>query len=270
MPPPPPAAPAPPPSEPPDGGAAGRGPLVAFFFRLGVVAADSLAWIRDGLARAIIRARIPPNAVTLTGPLALLLVFWPLWQGDQWTAGWVVLLGGAFDSLDGAVARISGGETRFGAYLDSVVDRYADMLLLFGLLVWVLLHLEGAAQSRYLALWCLAVLGTVATSYARARAEILIPHCAVGFMERPERTVSVILGLVCGNAHAALIVLAVFTNLIAIQRIYFARAVMERGTAPSGAFRYWTYRRGSAEHTMHAVAIILFLCFGHLLVAPPV
>lgn len=265
----PPAAPAPLPPEDRGGGGGGRGPLVAFFFRLGVVAADSLAWIRDGLARGIIRARIPPNAVTLAGPLALLLVFWPLWRGDQWMAGWVVLLGGAFDSLDGAVARASGGETRFGAYLDSVVDRYADMLLLFGLLVWVLLHLEGAAQTRYLVLWCLAVLGTVATSYARARAEILIPHCAVGFMERPERTVSVILGLQCGNAHAALIVLAIFTNLIAIQRIYFARGFMERGEAPTGAFRYWTYRRGSAEHTMHAVAVILFLCFGHFLVAPP-
>lgn len=259
-----------PPPEPPAGAtaAAGRGPLIRFFFRLGIVAANSLAWIRDGLARGIIRARIPPNAVTLTGPLALMLVFWPLVRGEQWLAGWVVLLGGMFDSLDGAVARISGGETRFGAYLDSVVDRYADMVLLFGLLVWLLWHLEGSPRDLYLGLWCLAAVGTVATSYARARAEILIPKCAVGFMERPERTVSVIIGLLGGNAHLALIVLAVFANLIAVQRIYYARAVMA-GRTPTRALPYWIYRRGSAEHTIHAVAIILFLILGDHLIPPP-
>lgn len=240
-----------------------------FFSQVGRITAAVLARIRDGIAGGIIWARVPPNALTLAGPVAMTLVFWPLVQGDQWTAGWVVLLAVAFDSLDGAVARTSGGVTRFGAYLDSVVDRYADMLLLCGLLVYLLRFFDDLSRPVWLAIWCVSALGTVGTSYARARAEKLIPSCAIGFLERPERAVAVILGLLCGNIHLALFVLAVWGNLIAVQRIYYTRAVLDRRPTPPG-LRYWSYRRGSAEHAMMSTFLILLIAFGHHLVPAPV
>ena len=246
----------------------GTSPVIRFFASLGRGAAAFLAWIRDGIAHGIIRARVPPNAVTLAGPVAMMFVFWPLLRGDQWLAGWLVLVAVAFDSFDGAVARTSGGVTRFGAYLDSVVDRYADMLLLFGLLVHVLLYFEGPTRPLWFAIWCVGAVGTVGTSYARARAETVIPDCAVGFLERPERTVTIIVGLVSGNLHLSLAVVAIWGNLIAVQRIYYTRAVLD-GRRPAPGARYWTFRRGSAEHAMLSILIILALVFGHHLIPPP-
>ena len=228
-----------------------------------------LEWIRDGIARGIIWARVPANAVTLAGPVAMAFVFWPLLEGDQWTAGWVVLLAITFDCLDGAVARASRGVTQFGAYLDSVVDRYADMLLLFGLLFYFLQYTEPPARNVWLAVWCLATAGTVATSYARSRAEKLIPACEVGYLERPERSVAFVVGLVTGNVHAALIVVAIFGNLIAAQRIYYTRAVLD-GRTPAPGLRFWTYRRASAEYAMLSTACFFFIVFGHLIIPPPV
>ena len=238
------------------------------FFLLGRFWEVVLEWIRDGIARGIIWARVPPNALTLAGPVVMLFVFWPLLEGDQWTAGWVVLLAITFDCLDGAVARASRGVTQFGAYLDSVVDRYSDMLLQFGLLFYLLAYVEPSERNVWLAIWCLATAGTVATSYARSRAEKLIPGCEVGFLERPERSVAIFVGLVAGNVHAALIVVAIFGNLIGAQRIYYTRAVLE-GRTPAPGFRFWTYRRGSAEYAMLSTVCFFFIVLGHLIIPAP-
>ena len=238
------------------------------FSRLGRFWEVVLEWIRDGIARAIIWARVPPNALTLSGPLVMALVFWPLLEGDQWTAGWVVLLAITFDCLDGAGARASREVTQFGAYLDSVMDRYSDMLLLFGRLFYFLASTETPERNVWLAVWCLATAGTVATSYARSRAEKLIPACEVGFLERPERSVALVVGLVSGNIHAALIVVATFGNLIAAQRICYTRAVLE-GRTPAAGFRFWTYRRASAEYAMLSTVCFFFIVLGHLIIPPP-
>ena len=235
---------------------------------VGGTAATLMAGVRDGMARAIIRARVPPNALTLAGPVAMTFVFIPLLRGDSWLAGWLVLIAVSFDSLDGAVARTSGGVTDFGAYLDSVVDRYADMLLLFAVLVYLLAFFDPAVRGVWLAVWCVGAVGTVGTSYARARAEKLIPGCAVGFYERPERVMTVIVGLLCGNLHIALLVLAFFSNLIAAQRILYTRVLLS-GRQPAGRFGYWIYPRGSAEHAALSILNILLLGFGHHLLAKP-
>lgn len=238
------------------------------FAHLGRVLEIALEWIRDGIARGIIWARVPPNALTLAGPFAMAFVFWPLLEGDQWTAGWVALLAITFDCLDGAVARASRGVTQFGAYLDSVVDRYADILLMFGLLFYVLAYFAPGERSVWLAIWCFAAAGTVAPSYARARAEKLIPSCEVGFLERPERSVAIVVGLVAGNVHAALIVVAFLGNLIAAQRISYTRAVLD-GRTPATGFRFWTYRRASAEYAMLSTACFFFIVLGHWILPAP-
>ena len=88
-------------------------------------------------------------------------------------------------------------------------------------------------------------------------------------MERAERTVAIVIGLLAANAHIALIELAVFSSLASIQRIYYTRAALGGRTPPSGSLLYWTFGRGTAEHTMMSVALILFLMFGHRVIPAP-
>jgi CDP-diacylglycerol--glycerol-3-phosphate 3-phosphatidyltransferase len=228
----------------------------------------SLSSARDGLAEGIIRAGVPANAVTLAGPVAASLAILPAYHGSQALAGLVLIVAGAFDVLDGAVARLSGGVTRFGGYLDSVVDRYSDLAVFFGILVYIDRHWYGRLQALYLTLWGLSLVGATTTAYVRARAEVVIPSCKVGFMERPERMVTIILGLLWGNVHISLAILAAMTNLIAVQRILYTRLVLE-GAAPRGHFGLWTYPRMTAPHFALCAAFILLLAFGHHLVARP-
>ena len=246
--------------------------LVELFHRTAVVlstlVAGSMSSARDGISRSIIRARIPVNAVTLAGPVAASMVFFPAYFGNQPLAGFVLIAAGAFDVLDGAVARLSSGATAFGGYLDSVVDRYSDFAVFFGILVYVERHWHGPLRLRYLILWGLCVVGTSTTAYVRARAETLIPRCTVGFMERPERMVTIILGLLGGNVHISLWILAVMTNMISVQRILYAQLQM-RGEEPQGRFWFWTYRRVSAPHFAVCAAFILMLVFGQHLIPRP-
>ena len=224
--------------------------------------------LRDGIARAIIRAGIPVNAVTLTGPVVVSLVFIPMEAGTQWIAGIVLIVAGAFDMLDGAVARISCASTCFGGFLDSVTDRYTDFLMLFGILVYLLKYVHGPARMLYLILWGLTTIGTATTSYTRARAETEIPDCKAGFMERAERTLTIIIGLLAGNVHITLWVLAFFTNIISIQRILYTRMVLS-GKEPQGNFWLWRYPRLTAPHFTLCTMLILFLIIGQLLIPRP-
>jgi CDP-diacylglycerol--glycerol-3-phosphate 3-phosphatidyltransferase len=235
---------------------------------LSTMVAGPLSSARDGISRGIIRAGIPVNAVTLAGPVAASLVFLPAYYGNQPLAGVVIIVAGAFDLLDGAVARLSSGVTLFGGYLDSVVDRYSDFAVFFGILVYIDRHWDGPSRLLYLILWGLSVVGTSTTAYVRARAETVIPLCKVGFMERPERMVTVIIGLLSGNLHLSLWILAVMTNTISIQRILYARLRMEAGQ-PQGQFWFWTYRRVTAPHFAMCTTFILILVFGHYLIPRP-
>ena len=246
--------------------------MKVLFRGIGRVTTILLTWCLDRIVPAIIRARIPPNALTVVGPFAMALVFWPLLEGRLALAGWVTLLAVAFDKFDGEVARTTGRVSRFGAYLDSFVDRYADMLLLFAVLAYVLKAFDAPAQPLWVGLWCASAVGTLGTSYARARAEVLIPKCAVGFLERPERTVTIIIGLWAGNPHISIFIMAIWTNLIAVQRVAYTHRILHRGEAAAASasrLGYWIYPRGSAAHAAQCVALIAFLVFGHHLIPRP-
>src|SRR5947208_4530477 len=104
--------------------------------------------------------------------------------------GLVVFAAGFCDLVDGRVARASNQVTRFGAFFDSVLDRYSDVALYFGLLVYY----ARANRFFYIVLTALVMMTSVMISYTPARAAVLIPKCKVGFMERPERIVLVIIG----------------------------------------------------------------------------
>ena len=105
-------------------------------------------------------------------------------------AGLVVVIAGIFDMVDGEVARRTKRVTKFGAFFDSVIDRYSDMVLLLGLVIWY----AKINRIFYVGLTGFVLIGSIMTSYTRARAESLIPACKVGFLERPERIVLLIIG----------------------------------------------------------------------------
>jgi CDP-diacylglycerol--glycerol-3-phosphate 3-phosphatidyltransferase len=242
--------------------------LRAIAVALSKFVAGTFGFARDGIARAFIRVGIPANAVTLMAPFAVCIVFFAAYNGDQPMMAAVLILAGAFDLLDGAVARISRGSTPFGGLLDSVVDRYTDFVMLFGILVYLNRHVHGPYRLLYFILWGFTLVGTGTTAYVRARAETIIPSCKVGFMERAERTVTVIIGLLASNVHITLWILAVMTNVISIQRICYARLRMSDREA-KGKFWFWMYPRLTAPHFTLCATFILFLIIGHLIIPRP-
>jgi CDP-diacylglycerol--glycerol-3-phosphate 3-phosphatidyltransferase len=140
----------------------------------------------------------------------------------------VVIGAGLFDMVDGRVARASNQVTRFGGFFDSVVDRYSDLALLMGLLVYY----ASINRPFYIVLTAIVMTGSVMISYARARAECTIPKCKVGFLERPERVVLIIIGALFNRMAQVLWVIAVLSNLTVIHRmIYTYRQCQQLGDA---------------------------------------
>ena len=141
------------------------------------------------------------------------------------TGGLVTALASVFDMLDGRVARLRGRPTSFGAFLDSTMDRYSDMVLYMGLMI---LYARVDKTPHMVLVW-VAAFGSFMTSYARARAESLVPSCTVGFLERPERIVLIILGALLNRMTPVLWIIAVLSNVTALQRIVYAYVELKRG-----------------------------------------
>jgi len=186
----------------------------------------------DRLVRVF--AHVSPDVLTITG-LALngvACTLFALAGGRDYTNPGMLRLGGAvalvasvFDMMDGRVARLRGRGTRFGAYLDSTMDRYSDMVLYMGLMI---LYARMDRTLPMVLVW-VAAFGGFMTSYARARAESLIPRCTVGLMERPERIVLVVVGALTNRMAAALWIIAVLSNITAVQRVVYTYVELKRG-----------------------------------------
>lgn len=162
------------------------------------------------------RRGITPNTLTIIGLLINMVAALAYYAGSWFAGGLVVLFAGLFDMLDGAVARAGGRESPVGAFVDSVVDRYSDFLVFGG----VLAHFAVAGDLGRTLLVLAVILGAFQVSYVRARAELVIPKCDVGIMERPERIVLIAAGSISGFLDAALWALALLTHLTAFHRIY--------------------------------------------------
>lgn len=178
----------------------------------------------SAIVRRMAIARISPNVLTFLGLVINLIAacFFGYASGANqramfFYAGLVVFAAGFMDLVDGRVARASNRVTRFGGFFDSVVDRYSDVAIFFGLLVYY----ARANRFFYVVLVAVVMTGSVMVSYTRARAESLIGSCRVGFLERPERLVLVIIGAVFNRMAPVLWVLAVFSNITVIHRIYY-------------------------------------------------
>ena len=172
--------------------------------------------ILDLIVRGISLLRINPNFLTFIGFIITLLAAVYLAQGMFLHAGVVIIFSSIFDILDGKVARVTNSETKFGAFFDSVLDRYSDMALFLGLII----HYSRFQQMTYVVLAGIVMMGAVMTSYTRARAESLIPSCKVGFLERPERLVLLIIGTLFNKMAPVLWVMAVMSNLTVAHRIF--------------------------------------------------
>ena len=173
--------------------------------------------VLDSIVNLLASLHVHPNILTLVG---LVINIFAMVLFAKGIFGWgavVILFAGIFDIVDGEVARRTKRVTKFGAFFDSLIDRYSDLLLLLGLIIWY----AKIDRIVYVGLTGLVLIGSVLTSYARARAESLIPACKVGFMERPERIVLLIIGGLSNRMAAVLWVMAILSNWTVSQRIWY-------------------------------------------------
>lgn len=201
------------------------------------------------VGRLMARLRIHPNILSLLGLILSALAGLVYSTGSFFWGAWVVVLAGTCDALDGQLARQTEKESPFGAFLDSTLDRFGEVLIFLGL-AW---HFSGGAdifevtvessthseRPFAVALIILVVAGAFMVSYTRARAEGLGVDCKVGWMQRPERFVLLIIGSllaalpVVGPAvmTVTLLLLALLSNFTAIQRMAFVKRELSKKTA---------------------------------------
>ncbi len=179
-------------------------------------------------------AHVSPDVLTITGLIlnGVACAFFAFSGGRDYrepgllqAGGLVTLVAAVFDMLDGRVARLRGRSTKFGAYLDSTMDRYSDMVLYMGFMI---LYARVDRTPQMVLVW-VAAFGSFMTSYARARAESLIPQCTVGFLERPERIVLIIVGALTNHMVAVLWIIAILSNVTALQRVVYTYVGLKRG-----------------------------------------
>jgi CDP-diacylglycerol--glycerol-3-phosphate 3-phosphatidyltransferase len=223
--------------------------------------------------RAIIAAsvalRIHPNVLTLVGVLINVGAAVALGVDRFALAGVIMIVGNIFDFIDGKVAHITNTVSRFGSFWDSTLDRFSDFALFLGL-IYLYADLR---RPDYVMVAALAMMFSIMTSYARARAESLIEKCKVGFMERPERIVLFMIGAfsdpLFGRGMAAVLWVILTLSIVTVaNRIYYTYLVlnarpMPRGSNPLSAVLwralFWRDERGTGPYDTWVIAILAFV-----------
>ena len=175
--------------------------------------------VLDPIGAFLNKIGLTPNAMTLLGLAGHIGAAYLLARGEMLWGGVVVMVMGPFDALDGTMARLRGKTSRFGGFLDSVVDRYAELFLLGGLLFYY------SSQQLWLPviLVYVAAAGSVMVSYTRSRGETANFKVTAGLMTRVERYIVIVLSLLFNKPIIALWILAILGNLTALQRIWLVR-----------------------------------------------
>lgn len=171
----------------------------------------------NAIARPLHKWGVTPNGISIFGFLMTIGASALLAIGELEWGGVVLLLAASCDMLDGALARLTNQVSKFGAFLDSTLDRYSESITLLGLTIF---YASFQQSQLHLVLIVLALIGSWMVSYTRARAEGLQLECKGGFLQRPERIAILIAGLILGWMLPVLWILAVLTNVTAVQRIY--------------------------------------------------
>lgn len=186
--------------------------------------------IIDPVVRGMVRRGVHPNLVTTLGFVSVVAAG-VLYHMDhvRW-AGFMVLVGGMWDIFDGQVARVSGMASKFGAFYDSTLDRISEIVVFLGLLSLYNRYGGDLGDVWMIYALFLAMAGSLMVSYTRARAEGLGLDCKVGFMQRPARVLllglgSLSFGLMWGGLvlNAVIVLVAIFTNVTAVQRIVWVQ-----------------------------------------------
>ncbi len=195
-------------------------------------------YLTQPAVRLLAKTPITPNIISWLGFLATIGAAAFIITEHLFAAGFVILIAGFFDILDGALARSTNRTTQFGAVLDSTLDRLTEAVLLLGILALFLLTEEKSALFALLSKeWAvllvgLALLSSMLVSYIRARAEALGLECQVGLFTRAERVVVLVLGLLLNQLIVALAIIVVFSFITVSQRLLY----VWRQTKNSGNF----------------------------------
>lgn len=176
-------------------------------------------WVTDPLAAFFNRMGIHPNTMTILGVIGTSLGAYMVARGNMLWGGLLILISVPFDALDGTMARLRGEANEWGAFVDSVSDRYSEMITYGGLLVYFLANHND--------LGCILVFisaaGSILVSYIKARGESLGLNAKGGILTRVERYIVLAPALVFNQPLIALWILAILTNVTAFQRIYIVR-----------------------------------------------
>jgi CDP-diacylglycerol--glycerol-3-phosphate 3-phosphatidyltransferase len=217
--------------------------------------------------RAIIAASVAlgihPNVLTLVGVLINVAAAFALAVDRFVLAGVIMIVANIFDFIDGKVAHITGKQSEFGAFWDSTLDRFSDLALFTGL-IWLY---SSRGREDYVLVATLALIFSIMTSYARARAESLIDKCKVGFMERPERIVLFMIGAFTDRMAGVLWVILVLSIVTVANRIYYTHLALNGRPLPAttGAtgwlsrMFFWRDERATLPYDVWVVLILAFV-----------
>jgi CDP-diacylglycerol--glycerol-3-phosphate 3-phosphatidyltransferase len=221
-------------------------------------------WPLRAIIRACVALGIHPNTLTLVGVLINVAAACALGVNRFLLAGVIMIVANIFDFIDGKVAQETNTVSRFGAFWDSTLDRFSDIALFLGL-IYLYATLR---RTDYVMVASLAMMFSIMTSYARARAESLIEKCKVGFMERPERIVLFMIGAFTNRMGAVLWVILLLSIFTVADRIYYTYLVLNTRPIPRGrspiskvftrAF-FWTDERTTLPYDIMVIAILLFV-----------
>ena len=218
--------------------------------------------------RAIISASVAlgihPNVLTLIGVLINVAAACALGLNRFLLAGVIMVVANIFDFIDGKVAHITNTVSRFGAFWDSTLDRFSDIALFLGL-IYLYADLR---RTDYVMVAALAMMFSIMTSYARARAESLIDKCKVGFMERPERIVLFMIGAFTNRMAGVLWVILILSIVAVANRIHYTHLALNNKPIPTGsnvvssvvwrAF-FWHDERTTLPYDLWVIAILAFV-----------
>jgi len=254
---------------------------------IGRVIGTAVACARDWIAHGLIRLGVSPNALTLTGMVLTggAGVCYAIGAGKSFAfsldagapnnaylllAGVLLLLSSACDMLDGAVARLGNKSTKFGAFLDSTLDRCGDFAVYAGIAVYY--AWRQPANTTFVLLAMIAFFNAMMISYTRARAEDIIRFCTVGYWQRGERFMAMLIATFAYNVPALLLQQAILPLLTVLRRIFYTRAVIA-GAAPiidprSGGLwlkiRLWRWPRMTVPYDIVTGINIAWLVFARI------
>jgi CDP-diacylglycerol---glycerol-3-phosphate 3-phosphatidyltransferase len=206
---------------------------------------------------------IHPNVLTLIGVIVNVAAAWALALDQFVLAGFIMIAANVFDFIDGKVAHITGKQSEFGAFWDSTLDRFSDLALFTGL-IWLY---SSLGREGYVLVATSALIFSIMTSYARARAECLIEKCKVGFMERPERIVLFMIGAFTDRMAGVLWVILTLAVITVANRIYYTYLALNTLPMPSTAgatgtfwrFFFWRDDRATVPYDIWVIAILAFV-----------